>query len=99
MTKKLSENLPIAFPSNATTGKEYTEGNILRLLDTPFMDQRWATFKQWKDAGYKVIKGSKGTELIKVVTVKDKNDSKKTKSVPRRFYVFNIEQVEEIANQ
>ena len=89
--------LPHAFPINAVTGREYTEGNIFKLLDTPFFDQRWATFKQWKDAGFQVMKGSKGTELIKVVTIKDKNDPEKTKSVPRRFFVFNIEQVEEIA--
>ena len=97
--KEISEKmpLPIAFPTNATTGREYTEGNILRLLDTPFLDQRWATFKQWKDAGYKVMKGSKGTELIKIVSVTDKNDPEKKKSVPRRFFVFNIEQVEERA--
>lgn len=89
--------LPTAFPVNATTGREYSEGNIFKLLDTPFLDQRWATFKQWKDAGYKVMKGSKGTQLFKMVTVKDKNDPEKKKSVPRKFYVFNIEQVEEIA--
>ena len=47
-----------AQPTNAITGRPYTEGNIFRLLDTPFMDQRWATFKQWKDAGFKVMKGS-----------------------------------------
>tara|TARA_R100001460_G_scaffold63209_1_gene103452 strand:- start:4811 stop:5107 length:297 start_codon:yes stop_codon:yes gene_type:complete len=97
--KEISEKmqLPIAFPTNATTGREYTEGNILRLLDSPFLDQRWATFKQWKDAGYKVMKGSKGTELIKIVSVTDKNDPEKKKSVPRRFFVFNIEQVVERA--
>ena len=86
-----------AQPTNAITGRAYTEGNILRLLDTPFMDQRWATFKQWKDAGYKVMKGSKGTELIKIVSVIDKNDPEKKKSVPRRFFVFNVDQVEERA--
>ena len=86
-----------AQPTNAITGREYTEGNIFRLLDTSFMDQRWATFKQWKDAGYKVIKGSKGTELIKIVLVTDKNDPEKKKSVPRRFFVFNVDQVEQRA--
>lgn len=87
----------IIMPTNAITGNPYTEGNIFRLLDTPFEDRRFATFKQWSDAGYKVKKGSKGIELMKVVTVKDKNDPEKTKSVPRRFFVFNIEQVEERA--
>ena len=85
----------IVIPTNAITGREYTEGNIFRLLDTPFEDRRFATFKQWSDAGFKVKKGSKGTELIKVVTVTDKNDPEKKKSVPKRFFVFNIEQVEE----
>jgi antirestriction protein ArdC len=80
-------------PKNAVTGNIYTEGNVLRLLDTPFEDQQWATFRQWKDAGYMVQKGSKGTELIKIVTVKDKKNPENKKSVPRRFYVFNIAQV------
>lgn len=89
--------LPHAFPINATTGREYTEGNVFRLLDTPFLDQRWATYRQWKDAGMQVIRGSKGTELIKIVSVVDKNNPEKSKQVPRRFFVFNIEQVEERA--
>ena len=99
MTTTLSEKmqLPTAYPTNATTGREYSEGNIFKLLDTPFLDQRWATFKQWSSVGFKVIKGSKGTELFKMVFVKDSNSPEKKKSVPRRFYVFNVEQVEERA--
>ena len=89
-------SLPSAFPINATTGKEYNGSNVEKLLNTDLYDQRWATFRQWKSAGYKVKKGSKGTELIKVVSVKDKKSPKLEKRVPRRFWVFNICQVEEI---
>lgn len=91
--EKVTFNLPI----NAVTERYYSAGNIAKLLDSGFLDQKWATFNQWRNAGYKVIKGSKGTELIKIVTVKDKKDPKLTKRVPKRFYVFNIEQVEERA--
>ena len=59
-------------PTNYTTEKEYTGGNIFLLLDTPFNDQRWATYKQRKDAGFQVQKGQKGIRLTKIVTVKDK---------------------------
>ena len=90
-----TNTITIEYPKNALTGKEYTGGNIDRLLETEMEVQTWATFKQWKSLGMKIIKGSKGTEIYKVVTVKDKNDPEKTKRVPKRFYVFNISQVQE----
>ena len=87
MTTKDKITLPTAYPTNAITGKEYSEGNIERLLITGLYDQRWATYRQWFSAG---------TQLMKVVNVNDAKNPDKKKRVPRRFYVFNICQVEEI---
>ena len=90
-------DLPFAYPINYVTGKEYTECNDARLLQTEMHYQRLATFKQWKSVGYKVKKGSKGTMLIKIVSVVNKRyKNGEKKQVPNRFYVFNITQVEEI---
>ena len=54
---------------NVTTGKSYRGGNVLRLWksarDQGFKDPRWMTFKQAKDKGYVLKKGSKGTWLEK----------------------------------
>lgn len=82
-------------PTNYTTEKEYTGGNIFLLLDTPFTDQRWATYKQWKNAGFQVQKGQKGVRLTKIVSIDDKKTGE-PKKVPRGFTVFNIDQVKEI---
>ena len=65
-------------PTNYTTEKEYTGGNIFLLLDTPFADQRWATYRQWKSAGFQVQKGQKGIRLTKIVTIDDKRKNFKT---------------------
>ena len=83
-------------PINAKTGKEYQGNNILELMNTEFEDQTWATFLQWKELGFSVLKGSKGTKLTKIVQVKDSKDPEKMKSVPRGFTVFNIAQVQKI---
>ncbi len=82
-------------PTNYTTEKEYTGGNVFTLLDSKYADQRWATYRQWKLAGFQVQKGQKGFKLTKIVTVEDKKTGE-PKKVPRSFTVFNIEQVKEI---
>lgn len=81
---------------NAITGNEYTGGNEIILLSSGFIDQKWATYKQWKNAGFQVQKNECGTKLSRIVTVKDKKTGE-DKRVPRFFTVFNIEQVKEIA--
>ena len=80
-------------PYNKTTGLEYQGYNINFLVMAGFKSPEWATFLQWKKAGYKVKKGSKGTHARTFVTVDKK---KKTDSgiAPRHFVLFNTEQVE-----
>ena len=85
-------------PVNAKTQKPYQGGNIIALLESGYENQIWATYRQWKELGYQVQKGEKGTHLKKIVTVekKKKNGDKVKKNVPRGFCVFNIDQVAEM---
>ena len=85
-------------PTNYTTEKQYTGKNIAILLDTPFEERSWATYRQWQNAGFQVQKGQKGTRLNKIVEVVDKKTGE-TKKVPRGFTVFNIQQVKNIAEE
>lgn len=52
-------------PRNPLSGIAYKGGNRLRLMDEAmdksYSDPRWMTFKQIKDAGYRLKKESKGT--------------------------------------
>lgn len=86
-------------PTNALTKKEYTGGNIAELQGAGYIDNTWATYRQWKSLGYQVQKGQKGTKIIKIVKVERKNKTTgeiKEKRVPKTYTVFNIAQVAEI---
>ncbi len=56
------------FPSNATTGKEYSGGNVLVLAyfgaTKGYTCSKWATYKQWQTVGATVRTGEKGTHLV-----------------------------------
>ena len=82
-------------PYNKTTGLEYQGYNVNFLLMAGFKSPEWATFLQWKQAGYKVNKGSKATSARTFVEVSKR---KKTDSgiAPRYFNLFNREQVTKI---
>lgn len=86
---------------NATTGKAYTNSNndALCILASKHTCNEWATYKQWQGAGYQVKKGSKGVRLLKVVDVDVRTKAGKThkEKRPRKFVVFNRDQVEAIA--
>lgn len=72
--------------------------NIDDLCRAGFCSPEWATFLQWKAAGYKVKKGSKGTgcrTFVEVTLTKNKD----TTMAPRYFTLFNKEQVEEKTNE
>jgi len=86
---------------NPLSGTVYEGGNQLTLIMSEHDSTEWATFLQWRDAGYRVIKGSKGTGLRTFVSyskVRKVNGKKKTfdGSAPRYFTVFNREQVEKV---
>tara|TARA_R110002096_G_scaffold356080_1_gene549317 strand:+ start:170 stop:448 length:279 start_codon:yes stop_codon:yes gene_type:complete len=82
-------------PTNAKTGNEYTNTNVLKLICAGYEDNTWATYRQWLQLGFQVQKGQKGTRLQKIVVVNEKRSGKE-KRVPRTFSVFNVSQVVEI---
>ena len=86
---------------NATTGKAYTNGNNAALCELAgrYTCNEWATYRQWQGAGYQVKKGSRGVRLVKVVEVdvRTKAGKGRKETRPRRFVVFNRDQVEAIA--
>jgi len=92
------------FAANGTTGKDYRGINVLLLglaeHENGFTSNKWATFKQWKNAGRKISKGSKHTKIFfyTKVTKTEKNDSGKNETfsfpILKCFQVFNECQLE-----
>ena len=86
-------------PRNLITGKEYRGVNVLMLGMEGYNCSYWATFKQIKQAGGSVVKGSKSTPVVywNMKEVEDKETGEK-KEVPfmRYYRVFNLEQTEGI---
>ena len=64
------------FPKNAVTGKEYKGVNFLLLSMYPYSDNRWCTFLQAKEKGWKIKKGAKGApiELYKHLDLRTKKE-------------------------
>lgn len=98
-------------PFNATTNKAYNGMNILLLMmaqmKAGYEDPRWITFKQAKDLGGNIKRGSHGVPLIywKIMRSKKNDDSSedtqklsedKVIAIPCRFTVFNVEQCENL---
>lgn len=88
-------------PYNVTTGKEYNGKNIDILLNIQakkdYSSSAWLTFKQAMDTGRSIKKGSKGTQILKIVTFMGKDaDGKETatRKAPRGYTVFNLDQTE-----
>lgn len=83
---------------NAVSGKAYQGVNQFLLMLSPFKATQWATFKQWKDKGYCVQKGSKGSLIAVPKPYKvEKEVNGVTEERTRIFFskaiVFNAEQV------
>lgn len=78
-------------PVNAKTGHQYQGKNAAFLAMAGFKSLEWATFLQWKEMGFTVIKGSKSQKIMKIIDI-EKDDKKKEHSV-RTYSVFNKDQV------
>ena len=95
-------------PKNFTSKKEYRGMNYFWLAIQGFACNDWGTFKQWQGKGYKIKKGSKGTEVIFASfidksrdrwTDTDRAHNAATGKTPQAFlwkvyWVFNGDQVE-----
>lgn len=91
-------------PRNAVTGREYSGINLLLLAMSPYASPLWLTYNQAKASGGQVRKGEHGTQVVlfKPFTVTDKNDAQsKEKTIPllRSFMVFNVEQIDGLAEK
>lgn len=95
------------FHHNPVSGNVYQGGNqVMLAIDAStrgFKSREWATFLQWKQAGYMVKKGEKaGSHIVKFVEVTAKKTGKdgtvklQAEQRPRGYAVFNRDQVEPI---
>lgn len=96
-TRKGSSFLPV----NGTTGREYTGANVFYLMAVGaangFESNRWATYKQWQEAGKQVSKGQHSTaDVCRFVqgVYEDKQGEEKFYNSMKFFPVFNEEQLE-----
>ncbi len=82
-------------PVNASTGKQYRGINVMLLMMTGH-GPHWATFKQWKGLGAKIIKGSKGTTIVfwKPLEKKDADGNVDKFWMLKTYKVFSADQVE-----
>ena len=103
----------MGMPVNIKTKKNYKGGNLFNLnfhvLKNGWKCNQWGTFKQWNDLGYKIKKGSKGTQVyywelrekkVSWLTEGEKAKYLATKKLPtyllQKFaFVFNGVQIED----
>ena len=107
----------VGLPHNIATKKNYRGGNVFNLNFAVWKNEwkcnQWGTFKQWNDLGYKIKKGSKGTQVyywelrekkLAWLTEAEKAQYHATKKLPtyllQRFaIVFNGVQIEDYKYQ
>lgn len=102
--KPWTDDPAAGFPTNALTDRRYSGINPM-LLNLSGQRQRfqsrfWATFRQWKELGGWVKRGSRGTQIIfyrpleRTVTNGKGEPEIETIYLMKSFFVFNSEQVE-----
>ncbi|MGP5057631.1 ArdC family protein [Psychrobacter celer] len=89
-------------PSNAATGKVYSDINRLLLSlavrENRYKVNKWVTYKQAKEEGWNVAKGQKGMLLTSYIAAKrkseDGNGQYESYRFLRSYIVFNVAQLE-----
>ena len=95
----------LAQPVNAVSGRHYRGINVLLLWATAeregYRSGRWATFRQWTDAGAQVRKGQRGTAVFFWKSAADGDDDEATadtrprpRYIAKVYWVFNEAQVD-----
>ncbi|MDW3210295.1 MAG: zincin-like metallopeptidase domain-containing protein [Reichenbachiella sp.] len=94
----------LGIPENPITKNQYQGINILALWfnqkSKSLRSNKWASFKQWQQAGASVKKGEKGSRIIFYKTLTKENETesgdKEEMKIPmlRQYVVFNASQVE-----
>ncbi len=91
-----------ALPQNARTGNFYHGMNVPLLwvhqMKQGYVSGIWATYRQWRDMGAQVKKGSKGVQIVfwKKIEAEpaEDNENQETRMFARYSTVFNAGQVE-----
>lgn len=93
-------------PVNAVTGRRYRGLNVLQLWSSAELEGyesgRWATLRQWSEAGGKVRKSERATPVVfwKSTTAArgeaDEEGSHTSRLISRCYYLFNEAQVENV---
>jgi len=92
-------------PINAATGKSYQGVNVITLWVEAnvrhFSSGYWATYRQWRELGAQVRKGSLGSTIVFYKAIEprceegqDGEETPKPKLMARASWVFNADQVE-----
>jgi antirestriction protein ArdC len=89
-------------PTNATTGKPYTGGNVLYLwaaqAQAGYPTAQWATYRQWAEKGAQVRKGEKSSTILRAIPYEVKGEAdeeaRRTGMTFRAYAVFNHAQVD-----
>lgn len=97
----------LAQPVNAVSGRQYRGINCLLLWaaaeQAGYRSGRWATFKQWSEAGAQVRKGERGTAIFFWRSAANDEDDREAADGDRRqsprfiskaYWVFNLHQVD-----
>lgn len=102
---------PLALPTNAATGRQYSGINVLILwgavIEHGFPVQSWLTFRQALSLGGHVRKGERGTIIVyadRFIPDDEKRRAQETgeeaHAIPflKRFTVFNVAQCEDLSD-
>ena len=86
--------------TNIKSGKAYRGINVFLLSISGHGSAYWGTFKQWKEQGAKIRKGSKGTHIVfwSPIVKKDKATGEETDRfmMCKGYVVFNADQCDEV---
>lgn len=89
----------ISRATNAATGNFYQGSNIITLWIerelNGYAHNQWASYKQWKQLGAQVKRGSKGAPVIFYKKVESDDPEKPSYLLARSSHVFNRDQVDD----
>lgn len=93
--KQAFNGLVGGLPKSISSGKAYAGSNVIVLAMRGYESADWGTYNAWQQKGGQVRKGEKGTKIINVSPVFDKENPEEIAYFATRSYtVFNREQVE-----
>lgn len=85
-------------PQNLVTKRHYTGINTWLLASLDYAQNYFLTYNQLQELGGKIKKGEKGHLVVfwKKLELKEESESEKSPYVLRYYYVFNVEQCDDL---